>query len=244
VHGVLRWLSLSLAVIALAGCGGGSKSSSGSSPLPQGTTPSKLDPSKFTTEIDNPYWPMRPGSRWVYSEVEDGKAQRVDVTVTDKTKALGGVTARVVHDRVTRKGQVLEDTYDWYAQDSNGNIWYLGEDTKEYENAKLKSTEGSWAYGVDGAQPGVVVPADPKQGLRYREEYYAGHAQDAAEVLNVGSQVQVPYGRFKDAMLTRNFSSLEPTVEEMKLYARGVGPVMELLVSGGSGRTELLSYTK
>lgn len=244
MHGVLRWLSFSLAVIALAGCGGGSKSSSGSSSLPHGTTPSKLDPSKFTTEIDNPYWPMRPGSHWVYSEVEDGEAQRVDVTVTNSTKVLGGVTARVVHDRVTRKGQVVEDTYDWYAQDSDGNIWYLGEDTKEYENGKLKTTEGSWAYGVDGAQPGVVVPADPKQGMRYREEYYAGHAEDAAEVLNVGSQVQVPYGRFKDAMLTRNYSSLEPTVEEMKLYARGVGPVMELLVSGGSGRTELLSYAK
>jgi hypothetical protein len=244
VHGVLRWLSFSLAVIALAGCGGGSKSSSGSSSLPHGTTPSKLDPSKFTTEIDNPYWPMRPGSHWVYREVEDGEAQRVDVTVTNKTKVLGGVTARVVHDRVTRNGQVFEDTYDWYAQDSDGNIWYLGEDTKEYENGKLKTTEGSWAYGVDGAQPGVVVPADPKQGMRYREEYYAGHAEDAASVLNVGSQVQVPYGRFKDAMLTRNYSSLEPTVEEMKLYARGVGPVMELLVSGGSGRTELLSYAK
>ena len=241
---MLRSIALALAVIALAGCGGGSKSSSGSSSLPQGTTPSRLDPSKFTTEIDNPYWPIRPGSHWVYSEVESGEAQRVDVTVTDRTKVLGGVTARVVHDQVTRKGQVLEDTYDWYAQDSDGNIWYLGEDTKEYENGKLKSTEGSWAYGVDGAQPGVVVPADPKQGMRYREEYYAGHAEDAAEVLNVGSQVQVPYGRFKGAMLTRNYSSLEPTVEEMKLYARGVGPVMELLVSGGSGRTELLSFER
>jgi hypothetical protein len=241
---VLRSIALALAVIALAGCGEGSKSSSGSSSLPQGTTPSRLDPSKFTTEIDNPYWPIRPGSHWVYSEVESGEAQRVDVTVTDRTKVLGGVTARVVHDQVTRKGQVLEDTYDWYAQDSDGNIWYLGEDTKEYENGKLKSTEGSWAYGVDGAQPGVVVPADPKQGMRYREEYYAGLAEDAAEVLNVGSQVQVPYGRFKGAMLTRNYSSLEPTVEEMKLYARGVGPVMELLVSGGSGRTELLSFER
>jgi hypothetical protein len=245
VQGVLRWLSLSLAVLALVGCGGGSKSSSsGSSSLPHGTTPSKLEASNFTTEIDNPYWPMRPGSHWVYREVENGEAQRVDVTVTDRTKVLGGVSARVVHDQVTRKGQVLEDTYDWYAQDSDGNLWYFGEDTKEYESGKLKTTEGSWAYGVDGAQPGVVVPADPKQGMSYREEYYAGHAEDAAEVLNVGSQVQVPYGQFKGAMLTRNYSSLEPTVEEMKLYARGVGPVMELLVSGGSGRTELLSYTK
>ena len=241
---MLRSVVLAIAVLALTACGGSSKSSSGSTPLPQGTKPAKLDPSNFTTEIDNPYWPMRPGSHWVYRELEDGEAQRVDVTVTDRTKVLGGITARVVHDQVTRKGQVIEDTFDWYAQDSDGNLWYLGEDTKEYENGKLKSTEGSWAYGVDGAQPGVVVPADPKQGMRYREEYYAGHAEDAAEVLSVNSQVQVPYGRYGDAMLTRNYSSLEPTVEEMKLYARGVGPVTELLVSGGSGRTELLSFER
>jgi hypothetical protein len=204
----------------------------------------KLDPAKFTTQIDNPYWPMKPGDHWVYRELEDGELQRVDVTVTDQTKVLDGVTARVVHDEVTRHGSVLEDTRDWYAQDSDGNVWYLGENTKEYENGKLKTTEGSWAYGVDGAQAGVVVPADPEQGLKYREEYYAGHAEDAAEVLNTTSQVQVPYGRFKDAVLTRNFSSLEPTVEEMKLYAKNVGPVMELLVSGGTGRTELLSFDR
>ena len=237
---MLRSIAVLAAVLALSACGGKSSSSS----LPQGTKPSKLDPSKFTTAIDNPYWPMKPGYHWVYRELEGGELQRVDVTVTDRTKVLGGVTARVVHDQVTRKGQVVEDTIDWYAQDSDGNLWYLGEDTKEYENGKLKTTEGSWAYGVDGAQPGVVVPADPKQGLKYREEYYAGKAEDAAEVLSTTSQVQVPYGQFKAAMLTRNYSSLEPTVEEMKLYGKGVGPVMELLVSGGSGRTELLSFDR
>ena len=204
----------------------------------------KLDPADFTTNIDNPYWPMRPGSHWVYRETENGETQRVDVTVTDKTKVLAGITARVVHDQVTRKGQVLENTYDWYAQDSHGNLWYLGEDTAEYENGKLKTKEGTWSAGVDGAEPGVVVPASPKQGMRYREEYYAGHAEDGAEVLSANSQVQVPYGRFRDAVLTRNFSAIEPTVEEMKLYAKGVGPVMELLVSGGSGRTELLSFSR
>ena len=235
---MLRSIALLGAVLTLSACGGDSTS------LPQGAKPSKLDPSKFTTEIDNEYWPMKPGYHWVYRELEDSELQRVDVTVTNRTKVLGGVTARVVHDRVTRQGRVTEDTRDWYAQDSDGNLWYLGEDTKEYENGKIKSTEGSWAYGVDGAQAGVVVPAAPEQGMTYREEYYAGHAEDAAEVLNVGSQVQVPLGRYQDAMLTRNYSSLEPTVEEMKLYARGVGPVMELLVSGGSGRTELLGYTK
>jgi hypothetical protein len=242
---MIRSLVVASAVLALAACGGGgSKSSSSSASLPQGTKPVNLDPSDFTTNIDNTYWPMHPGNHWVYREVENGEAQRVDVTVTNRTKMLGGIEARVVHDRVSRNGETLENTYDWYAQDAQGNLWYLGEDTAEYANGKLKTKEGSWAYGVDGAQPGVIVPAHPKQGTKYREEYYAGHAEDAAEVLNVGSQVQVPFGRFRDALLTRNFSSIEQTVEEMKLYAKGVGPVMELLVSGGSGRTELLSYTK
>ena len=243
---MIRSVAVAIAVLALAACGGGgskSKSSSASS-LPQGTKPVKLDPTDFTTEIDNPYWPMSVGSHWVYREVENGEAQRVDVTVTSRTKTLDGIEARVVHDRVSQDGETLEDTYDWYAQDSAGNLWYLGEDTAEYENGKLKTREGSWAAGVDGAEAGVVVPASPTQGMTYREEYYAGHAEDAAEVLGVDSQVQVPFGRFKNAMLTRNFSTIEPTVEEMKLYAKGVGPVMELLVSGGSGRTELLSYTK
>src|SRR5262245_7291891 len=243
---MIRAIAVSVAVLALAACGGGGKDSksSSSSSLPQGTKPVKLDPADFTTEIDNPYWPMRPGSHWVYREVENGEAQRVDVTVTNRTKTLGGVEARVVHDRVSRDGETVEDTVDWYAQDSDGNLWYLGEDTAEYENGKLKTKEGSWAYGVDGAQAGVVVPASPKAGMEYREEYYKGHAEDAAAVLSIGSQVQVPFGRFQNALLTRNFSSIEPTVEEMKLYAKGVGPVMELLVSGGSGRTELLSYAK
>jgi hypothetical protein len=243
---MIRSLAVAIAVLALAACGGGgskSKSSSASG-LPQGTKPVKLDPADFTTNIDNPYWPMRPGSHWVYREVENGETQRVDVTVANQTKTLEGIAARVVHDRVSRNGETLEDTYDWYAQDSAGNLWYLGEDTAEYENGKLKTKEGSWAAGVDGAEPGVVVPAHPKQGMTYREEYYAGHAEDGAEVLGVNSQVQVPFGRFQNALLTRNFSTIEPTVEEMKLYAKGIGPVMELLVSGGSGRTELLSYTK
>src|SRR5262245_2849155 len=240
---MIRSLAVAAVFLLAAGCGGSSKSP-GSMTLPQGTEPVHLDPADFTTDIDNPYWPMAPGSHWVYREVENSETQRVDVTVTGRTKTLDGIEARVVHDRVSRGGETVEDTYDWYAQDSDGNVWYLGEDTREYEDGKLKTREGSWAAGVDGAQPGIVVPAEPKRGMSYREEYYAGHAEDAAAVLNVDSQVQVPFGRFRGALLTRNYSSLEPTVEEMKLYARGVGPVMELLVSGGSGRTELLTYEK
>jgi hypothetical protein len=240
---MLRTLPLvAAAVLLLAACGGGSDSTS--SELPEGAEQVELDAADFTTGIDNPYWPITPGSRWVYRETDGrGEVQRVEVTVTSRTKTIDGIEARVVHDLVTTpSGEKVEDTLDWYAQDSKGNLWYLGEDTKEYENGKVTTTEGSWEHGVDGAEAGIIVPAEPKQGLTYREEYYAGHAEDAAEVLGVDGKVQVPYGMFRDAMTTRNYSGIEPNVEELKYYARGVGPVLELLVSGGSGRAELLSY--
>jgi len=242
----LRTLPLiATAVLLVAACGGGSKSGPGSD-LPQGSEKVELDPADFTTDIDNPYWPMGPGSRWVYRETDGhGHVQRVVVTVTHRTKTISGIDARIVHDLVaTPNGEKVEDTFDWYAQDSKGNLWYLGEDTKEYENGKVVSTEGSWEHGVDGAQAGIIVAAESKQGLTYREEYYAGHAEDAAEVLSVDGKVQVPFGLFRDAMITRNYSGIEPNVEELKFYARGVGPVLELLVSGGSGRAELLTYEK
>ena len=240
----LRTFPVVAAVLLMTACGGGSQSSAGAH-LPTGSEPAKLEPADFTTEIDNVYWPMRPGSRWVYRENEGGEAQRVVVTVTGRTKTIAGIEARVVHDLVTTlDGERVEDTFDWYAQDSKGNLWYLGEDTKEYESGKVVSTEGSWEHGVDGAEAGIVVAAEPKQGLAYREEYYAGEAEDAAEVLSVEGKVQVPFGFFRDAMITRNYSGIEPKVEELKFYAKGVGPVLELLVSGGSGRTELLTYSK
>jgi hypothetical protein len=187
---------------------------------------------------------MRPGSRWVYRETSGDEVQRVVVSVTDRTKTIDGIEARVIHDLVTTPdGEKVEDTFDWYAQDKDGNLWYLGEDTKEYEGGKVVSTEGSWEHGVDGAEAGIIVAAEPKQGLTYREEYYAGEAEDAAEVLSVEGKVQVPRGRFTRAMITRNYSGIEPSVEELKFYARDVGPVLELLVSGGAGRTELLSFS-
>ena len=239
---MLRTLPLmAAAALLLAACAGGSDSTG--SELPEGAEKVELDAADFTTDIDNPYWPMTPGSLWVYRESDGrGEVQRVEVTVTSRTRTIDGIEARVVHDLVTKDGEKIEDTFDWYAQDKDGNLWYLGEDTKEYEDGKVASTEGSWEHGVDGAEAGIIVPAEPKQGLTYREEYYAGHAEDAAEVLGVDGKVQVPYGMFRDAMITRNYSGIEPNVEELKYYARGVGPVLELLVSGGSGRAELLSY--
>ncbi len=241
---LLRALPLiTAAVLLLAACDGGSESSSPE--LPQGSEAVELDPADFTTEIDNPYWPMSPGNRWVYRETDGkGGVQRVDVTVTDRTKVIDGIEAVVVHDLVTEQGEKVEDTLDWYAQDKDGNVWYLGEDTTEYENGKPVSKEGSWEHGVDGAQAGIIVPAKPEQGLTYREEYYAGEAEDAAEVLSVEGRAGVPFGSFSDALITRNFTPLEPNVAELKFYARGIGPVLVVQTSGGGSREELVGYTK
>jgi hypothetical protein len=242
---MLRTLPLiTAAVLLLAACGGGSDSTS--SELPRGAEKVELDAADFTTDIDNPYWPMTPGSRWVYRETDGrGEVQRVEVTVTSRTKTIDGIEARVVHDLVTTPdGERVEDTLDWYAQDSKGNLWYLGEDTKEYENGKVTSTEGSWEHGVDGAQAGIIVPAKPEQGLTYREEYYAGQAEDAAEVLSIEGRAGVPFGSFTGTLITRNFTPLEPNVVELKFYARGIGPVLVVQTSGGASREELVGYTK
>ena len=232
----MRALPTALAIVALTGCGSGSDGSS----LPQGSEPAKLDASEFVTEIDNPYWPMAPGSTWVYRE--DGR--HVEVTVTGRTKEILGISATVVHDVVSEDGELVEDTYDWYAQDSDGNVWYLGEDTKEYENGRVKTTEGSWEAGVDGAEAGVVVPAKPEAGLSYRQEYYRGEAEDAARVLSIDEKVEVPFGRFGDVLMTKDYTPLEPSLVEHKFYAKNVGPVLATTISGGSDREVLISFKR
>ena len=135
-------------------------------------------------------------------------------------------------------------TDDWYAQDKRGNVWYLGEATTEYEDGKPVSTEGSFEAGVDGAQAGVVVPARPRPGLRYRQEYYEGHAEDRARIVSVREQAEVPFGHFRRVLMTRDVNPLEPKVLEFKFYARGVGPVLAIGVSGGSDREELVRYRR
>jgi hypothetical protein len=199
-------------------------------------------PATFTTEIDNPYLPMEPGTRRVFRETGgDGAAQKVVVPVTHRTKRVAsGVVARVVRDTVTERGQIVEDTFDWYAQDDRGNVWYLGEDTTEYEDGRPVSNDGSWEAGVDGAEAGIIMPARPRVGMQYRQEHYAGHAEDMARVLSRDEQAEVPAGHFEDVLLTREWNPLEPKVLEYKLYAKGIGPVLAVGVSGGGDREELL----
>jgi hypothetical protein len=246
-----RWLGLvgagALAGV-LAGCIGGAEAGASGAPdpsLPQANEPVELDPADFTVEIDNPYWPMEPGTRWTYREVdEEGEELTVVVTVTSETREIAnGVTARIVRDTVTRDGELIEDTFDWYAQDSAGNVWYLGEDTAEFEDGEISSTAGSFEAGVDGALPGIIMPADPAVGTAYRQEYYAGEAEDNGEILGLGQQAEVPYGHFDDVLLTADTITIQPEVLEYKLYAAGVGPVLVFGVSGGGGREELVDLT-
>jgi hypothetical protein len=235
-----------LAVLALAPCAGASAPQAAGD-LPQGSEPVTLDPADFTTEIDNPYWPMRAGSRWVYRETDTtGAVQRVVVTVMAKTKTIAnGVQARVVHDVVAQGGTPVEITDDWYAQDREGNVWYLGEDVRNYEHGAVADRAGSFEAGVDGAQAGVVMPAAPRPGLGYRQEYYAGVAEDRAEIVALGGdRVEVPFGFFsQDVLVTRDLAGTEPRTQELKFFAPGVGQLLSVHTDGAGGRAELVSYT-
>ena len=239
-------ISIGLVALAVGACGDdGNGDSSPGADLPQGSESADLNPADFTSEIDNPYWPMSPGSEWVYRETDsEGTVQKVVVTVTERTKQIAnGVEARVVRDVVTEDGEPVEVTDDWYAQDSDGNIWYMGEDTTEYENGKPVSTAGSFEAGVDGAQPGIIMPANPEPGTAYRQEYFEGEAEDEGEIVSLDEQAEVPFGHFENVLMTKDTNPLEPKVLEFKFYARDVGPVLAVSVSGGSDREELLSYS-
>ena len=241
-------LAMMLALsVALASCGAGDTGGEGTGTtqnLPRGADPIQLDPEDFTADIDNAYWPMPPGAQWTYREIdEEGNELLVVVTVSTETRDIAnGITARVVRDTVTQDGEVVEDTFDWYAQDATGTIWYLGEDTAEFEDGQVSSTGGSFEAGVDGALPGIIMPANPTVGMSYRQEYYQGEAEDNGEILGVGEQVEVPAGHYGDAVLTKDTITIQPDVVEYKLYARSIGPALILGISGGGGREELVEF--
>jgi hypothetical protein len=217
-----------------------------SSGLPQGDDPVHLHPADFSANIDNPQWPMTVGSRWVYRVVDtsDGSVQRDVIKVTKRTKMIAdGIRARVVSDIVSDHGKPTEVTRDWYAQDKHGNVWYFGEHTVEYVNGH-PIDNGSWEAGVNGALPGVALPAKPEVGMSYREEYSKGVAEDQSRVLALDEQAQVPAGHFKRVLMTEDFSPIEPNVSELKFYAKGSGQaVLAVDVSGGSDIEQLVKYT-
>ena len=231
----------------LAACGDGEdgqQNPSAERNLAQGSEPVDLDATNFSADIDNRYWPMAPGTRWTYRET-DGKGEKLKVVVTSTSETKGisnGITARVVRDTVTQDGELVEDTFDWYAQDRQGNVWYMGEKTAEFENGKVKTTAGSFEAGMGGALPGIIMPARPTDGMKYRQEYLKGEAEDNGEVLSVDEQADVPFGHFEDAALTKDTITIEPDVLEYKLYAPTVGPVLVLGVSGGGGREQLVDF--
>jgi hypothetical protein len=201
-------------LVLMAGC------TSSSSQEQKAYTP-HINPAEFTTTIDNEYFPMKPGTTFVY----EGKGERGEMTVTSDTKKVMGVACVVVDDKEWEGDKLIERTYDWFAQDNKGTVWYFGEDTKEYENGKVVSTKGSWEAGVDGAKAGIIMQADPKVGQSYRQEYYPGEAMDMARVLSFEASVRVPYGSFDHVLETKEWTPLQPGFFEKKYYVRGVGPL-------------------
>ena len=174
----------------------------------------------------------------------DGALERTEVVVTDQTRTVMGVAVTVVRDTVSVDGEVVEDTYDWYAQDRDGNVWYFGEDVKNFDAGQLTDTDGSWEAGVDGALPGIVMLAEPAVGQAYRQEYYPGEAEDLGEVIAVGGSQVVPAGSYDDVVTTRDWNPLEPDVIEEKQYAPGVGLIREAHVVGGDEEATLVELIR
>ena len=203
-----------------------------------------LDPANFSTTIDNPYFPLPVGRVLVYRGIKDGQTQDDRVTVTTQTKTVAeGITARVVTDVATHDGQLLEKTSDWYAQDKQGNVWYLGEDTAAYlPNGKV-DTSGSWEAGVHDAEPGIVMEANPQIPDAYRQELLAGQAEDTAWIVDRGGSVTVPYGTLKNALTTLEATRLEPGAYDQKVYAPGLGIVREEALTGPAELAELVSVS-
>jgi hypothetical protein len=214
-----------------------SSPSSGSGPA----VPNHPPASEFVQIVDNPWMPWRPGTRWRFvGHTADG-TERTVVTVTDRSKVVDGVTTTVVRDVVHLDGELLEATDDWYAQDREGNVWYFGEDTKEYDGDEV-DTSGSWESGVDGAHAGIAMEASPRVGDAYWQEYLKGEAEDQARVLATDATARVPYGDLGGLLQTKDSTRLEPQADEHKFYAKGVGVVLEVSLNE-KDRTELVAMT-
>ena len=233
---------LVVALLAAVACGGDDDDGGGNpapfdpaAPLPyEPAIPSDLGP-----EITNPLFPMPVGATWTMEATTEEGLEQIVVTVLEETREVYGVTARVVRDTVTVDGDVVEDTWDWYAQDGDGNVWYVGEDTTEYENGEVVSHEGAWEWGMDDALPGVVMLGDPQVGDVYRQEFLAGEAEDYAEVVSVDESLEVVGETRTGCLKTNDLSALDPELNEFKYYCPGIGTV---LVEEPDATEELISY--
>jgi hypothetical protein len=205
------------------------------SPAPtSGPYDPSIDPAAFVSAVDNRWFPLKPGTTLRYRGVaENGTTPQTDVaTVLHRTKRILGVDCTIVRDTVRSRGRPVERTYDWYAQDRQGNAWYFGEDSRNFERGRFVRGTDSWEAGVDGAKPGIIMEGAPRRGDAYRQEYYRGHAEDQARVLGSGGRVKVPYGTFPKTLATVERSRLEPGARERKLYAAGVGEIKSRVVKG------------
>jgi hypothetical protein len=197
-------------------------------------------PTGWARHVTNPWFPLKPGTTFTYTGEKDGHTGRDVFTVTSRTKRINGVVCTEIDDRLYTNRRLAERTKDWYAQDNAGNVWYFGEETAELNaSGRVTSREGSWQDGVDGARAGIYIPANPKVGQSLRQEYYKGHAEDHFTVLRLDATVAVPYVSSRHALLTKEFTPLEPGVLDHKLYVRGIGEVKEETIKGGSERWEL-----
>ncbi len=200
---------------------------------PSSSTAPSIDPANFADKIDNPWFPLHPGTTLTYHGTKDNKRAVDTYTVTSRTQVIAGVTCVVVDDRLTLDGVLAEKTTDYYVQDRTGNVWYFGEDTAELDaNGHTTSTEGTWHAGVDGAVPGIFMEANPTVGHALAQELYKGHAEDHFEVVSLSTPIKVPYGTFAAALRTKEWTPLEPDVLDNKYYIRGIGEVKEVAVKG------------
>jgi len=229
-----------------AAIAGAASSSHGSQTIKSGAGPGwpkTLQPSDFVRRIDNPWFPLKPGSKWHYRGVDTGGRFRDNMRVTDRTKTIEGVKATVVHDVVRKHGKLREVTDDFYAQDDHGNIWYFGENTRELNShGHVTSRAGSFLTGRNGARPGVLIPGNPKVGQAARQEFYKGHAEDHFKVLDLNAHVSTPFVSSKHALRTKETTPLEPKVLDNKWYVHGVGDVKEKTVKGPKEILRLVSF--
>ena len=207
------------------------------------TNPPVFDSNNFVAVVDNPYFPLPVGRTLVYSGIKDGQTQRDTFTVTNQTKVILGVKVTVVSDIADHDGTVLERTSDWYAQDKQGNVWYLGEDTVAFLPHGKTDTTGSWQAGVNGAQPGIIMEANPQIPDAYRQEFLAGQAEDTAWIVDRGGTITVPYGKVRNVLTSLEATRLEPGAYDQKVYGPGIGIVLEQSITGANEVARLESVT-